>query len=115
MKKNIKILAWVFNHIRPVLPLIILTSILGGVLSAIGVYSAFISKSLIDAATDGNMNEVIKWLIVMGSIYFIRLALNMIDSMVSTYSSTHLFNQIQKKCTRPSPIATGWHNRSIIV
>lgn len=97
MKKNLKILAWIFNHIRPVLPLIILTSILGGVLSAIGVYSAFISKSLIDAATDGNMNEVIKWLIVMGSIYFIRLTLNMINSMVSTYSSTHLFNQIQKK------------------
>ena len=97
MKNNIKVLAWIFKHSKSVLPLIILTSIIGGILSAIGVYSAFISKSLIDAATSGDMNEVIKWLIIMGSIYFIRLGLNMINSMASTYSSTKLFNQIQKK------------------
>ena len=97
MKNNIKVLAWIFKHSKSVLPLIILTSIIGGILSAIGVYSAFISKSLIDAATSGDMNEVIKWLIIMGSIYFIRLGLNMINSMASTYSSTQLFNQIQKK------------------
>ena len=68
MKKNLKVLIWIFKHGKSVLPLIILTSILGGILSGIGVYSALVSKSLIDAATSGNMNLVIKWLIVMGAI-----------------------------------------------
>lgn len=97
MKKNLTILVWIFNHSKAVLPLIILTSILGGILSAIGVYSALISKSLIDAATSGNMNLVIKWLMMMAGIYFIRLTLNIVNSLISTYSSTQLFNQIQKK------------------
>lgn len=97
MKKNLKVLIWIFKHGKSVLPLIILTSILGGILSGIGVYSALISKSLIDAATSGNMNLVIKWLIIMAAIYFIRLGLNIVNSLTSTYSSTQLFNQIQKK------------------
>lgn len=97
MKKNLKVLIWIFKHGKSVLPLIILTSILGGILSGIGVYSALVSKSLIDAATSGNMNLVIKWLIVMGAIYFIRLGLNIVSSLASTYSSTKLFNEIQKK------------------
>ncbi|MDB8558250.1 ABC transporter ATP-binding protein [Turicibacter sanguinis] len=97
MKKNLKVLLWIFKHGKPVLPFIILTSILGGILSGIGVYSALISKSLIDAATSGNMNLVLKWLIIMAAIYFIRLGLNIVNSLTSTYSSTQLFNQIQKK------------------
>ena len=97
MIKNIKVLGWIFKHSKLMLPLIIVTAILGAMLSAIGVYSAFLSKSLIDAATSGNLNAVIKWLIVMGVIYFIRLGLNIANSLISTYSSTKLFNQIQKK------------------
>lgn len=97
MKHSIKVVFWILKHSKGVLPLVILTSIISGILSAIGVYSAFLSKSLIDAATGGRMNEVIKWLIIMATIYFIRLALNSINSIASTYSSTQLFNQIQKK------------------
>lgn len=97
MKRNLSILFWIFKHGKPVLPFIILTSLLGGILSGIGVYSALISKSLIDAATSGEINEVIKWLIVMAAIYFIRLGLNILNSLASTYSSTQLFNHIQKK------------------
>ena len=97
MKHSIKVIFWIMKHSKRVLPLVVLTSIISGILSAIGVYSAFLSKSLIDAATGGRMNEVIKWLIIMAAIYFIRLGLNAINSIASTYSSTQLFNQVQKK------------------
>ena len=97
MKHSIKVIFWIMKHSKGVLPLVVLTSIISGILSAIGVYSAFLSKSLIDAATGGRMNEVIKWLIIMAAIYFIRLGLNAINSIASTYSSTQLFNQVQKK------------------
>lgn len=97
MKETIKTLKWIFKHSIPVLPAIALTSLLAGILSAIGVYSALLSKSLIDAATSGQTQLVIKWLVVMALIYFIRLGLNIINSLTSTYASTTLFNQIQKK------------------
>lgn len=97
MKQSIKVVVWIMKHSKGVLPFVILTSIASGILSGIGVYSAVLSKSLIDAATGGRMNEVIKWLIIMGAIYFIRLGLNAVNSIASTYSSTQLFNQIQKK------------------
>ncbi|MTK70795.1 ATP-binding cassette domain-containing protein [Turicibacter sanguinis] len=97
LKQTLHTLKWIFTHSIPVLPSIILTSILAGALSAIGVYSALLSKSLMDAATSGEINAVIKWLIMMAFIYFVRLSLNIINSLISTYTSTTLFNQMQKK------------------
>ena len=97
LKQTLHTLKWIFTHSIPVLPSIILTSILAGALSAIGVYSALLSKSLMDAATSGEMNAVIKWLIMMAILYFVRLGLNIINSLISTYTSTTLFNQMQKK------------------
>ena len=85
------------KHSKGVLPLIALTSTLSGILAIIGVYSAFLSKSLVDAATHGQMEEVIKWLAITAGLYFVRLAINSINSIASTYSSTRLSNQLQKK------------------
>ena len=97
MKHSIKVIFWIMKHSKGVLPLIALTSTLSGILAIIGVYSAFLSKSLVDAATHGQMDEVIKWLAITAGLYFVRLALNSINSIASTYSSTRLSNQLQKK------------------
>lgn len=97
LKQTLTTLKWIFTHSLPVLPYILITSILAGILSAIGVYSALISKSLIDAATSGSTNQVIKWLAIMALLYFIRLTLNTINTLTSTYTSTTLFNRMQKK------------------
>ncbi len=100
MKHSIKVIFWIMKHSKGVLPLIALTSTLSGILAIIGVYSAFLSKSLVDAATHGQMEEVIKWLVITAGLYFVRLALNSINSIASTYSSTRLSNQLQTKVYR---------------
>lgn len=97
MKAQLQTILWIFKHSKSTLHLLIATTFISGILSLIGVYSALISKSLIDAATSGEMNTVIFWLSMIALIYIIRLFLNSVNSILSTYSSTRLLHQIQKE------------------
>lgn len=96
-KQEIKILLWIYHKSRSSLPLVGLTATLSATLSGIGVYSAFISKSLIDAATSGQTNLVINWLMIMGGFFIFQSILSSLNSLLSTYSSTRLFQSIQKQ------------------
>lgn len=96
-KQEIKILLWIYNKSKSSLPLVGLTAILSAILSGIGVYSAFISKSLIDAATSGKVDLVIKWLAIMGGFFILQTTISSVNSLLSTYSSTRLFQSIQKQ------------------
>lgn len=96
-KQEIRTLKWIFNKSKSSLPLVGLMAILSAILSGIGVYSAFISKSLIDAATSGNIDLVINWLMIMGGFFILQTILSSLNSLLSTYSSTRLFQSIQKQ------------------
>lgn len=88
---------WILSHAKPVIPFLIFTIILSSVLSVVGVYNAFISKSLIDSAIGGDVPQVIKWLTVMASIMIVRMLLNPITSFLGTHAATTLSQGIQKK------------------
>ena len=111
MKTYYKTIIWIFKNTKKTLPLIIFTSLISGLLSLIGVFSAILSKSLIDAATNGEMKVVIFWLSLMILIYFIKLFLNSVNSILSTYSSTKLFNNIQAQVYE-SLIYSEWLSQS---
>ena len=97
IKKDIRTLVWIFNKTKSSLPLVGITALLSAIMSGISVYSAIISKSLIDASTSGNMNSVMKWLMIMGGVFFLQTTINSMNSLVSTYSSTRLFQSLQKQ------------------
>lgn len=96
-KKELATFSWIITKSKSVLPLVLISASLSALLSGIGVYSAFISKSLIDAATLGNTNQVIKWLLIMGGFFVLQTTLSSLNSLISTYSSTRLFQTLQKQ------------------
>ena len=97
MKESLKKFKWIFMQSKPSLLLLIISTIMGSVVSVVGVYNTIISKQLIDAATSGKVDEVTKWLIVMGSIILFNIFLGTIRSLVSTFCSTKISNELQKK------------------
>lgn len=97
MKETFKKLRWIFAQSRPGLLLLIVSVTMGSIMSAISVYNAMISKSLIDAATGGNVDLVFKWLAVMGGIILFNIFFGTLRSLISTYCSTKISNELQKK------------------
>ena len=79
------------------IPLIVSVSvIIGSITSAVGVYNTMISKNLIDAATSGQVNIVVKWLTVMVAIIIFNLVFGTINSLLSTYTNNKIYNELQK-------------------
>ena len=97
MKDTLKKILWILKQSKPIVPYLIFTITITSILSLIGVYNALVSKSLIDSAIGGQKSEVIKWLIVMGSIMFGRMLINPITSMLSTHTSIKFNQQMQKR------------------
>lgn len=97
LKDLLKKFKWILSHSKPVIPFLIFTIIVSSILSVVGVYNAFISKSLIDSAIGKDVNQVIKWLIVMASIMLARMLISPITSFLSTHASTTLSQGLQKK------------------
>ncbi|MGL5713633.1 MAG: ABC transporter ATP-binding protein [Paraclostridium sp.] len=97
MRDTLKKLKWIFSQSKPGLFLLIVSVIMGSIMSAISVYNAMISKSLIDAATTGKVDLVIKWLTVMGCIILFNIFFGTLRSLISTYCSTKISNELQKK------------------
>lgn len=97
MKETLRKLRWIFAQSKPGLLLLIVSVTMGSIMSAISVYNAMISKSLIDAATSGKVDLVIKWLTVMGGIILFNIFFGTLRSLISTYCSTKISNELQKK------------------
>lgn len=97
MKETLKKFKWMFSQSKPGLFLLIISVVMGSIMSAISVYNAMISKSLIDAATTGQVSVVIKWLVVMGSIILFNILFGTLRSLISTFCSTKISNELQRK------------------
>ncbi|WBW98967.1 ABC transporter ATP-binding protein [Oceanirhabdus sp. W0125-5] len=88
---------WILSYAKPILPFIIFNIVLNSIFSLVGVYNALVSKSLIDSATSGQTQQVIKWLIVMATIMFGRMLISPITSFISTHASKKLTHDMQSK------------------
>lgn len=97
MKETFKKFKWIFSQGKPAYITLIISVIIGSITSAVGVYYSLISKYLIDAATGGKLDIVLKWLFVMGGIIVFNLVFGTINSLLSTYTSNKINNELQKK------------------
>ncbi|MPQ44222.1 ABC transporter ATP-binding protein [Clostridium tarantellae] len=97
MKKNLEKVRWIFYNAKSIRIHLISVVCLGAMLSLISVYNALISKNIIDAATHGSMNNVIKWIIVLAIVICIQVIFSSLNTFLGTYCGTKLLNDIQKK------------------
>lgn len=97
MKNSIEKIKWIFLQSKPCLLLLTISIIMGSILSAVSVYSAMIFKSLIDCATSGNINLVMKWLVLMVFIILFNIFFGALRSFLTTYCSTKVSNELQRK------------------
>lgn len=88
---------WIFSQSKPIIPFLICTIMIEIVLSLMGVYNAMLSKSLIDAAIDGSTSKVMKWLIVMGILFLVRILSTSLSSLVYTHASNKLTYSMQTR------------------
>ena len=95
MKNIIHNLIWIYKRCKKTFPLIVLLIILGSLGSLLSVGTALITKKLIDSASSNNMDEVIKWITLFALLLLLRIAINSIQSIVSTYSSEKTKNRLK--------------------
>lgn len=88
---------WVLSQSKPIIPYLIVVTILGSLGSLLGVYSAIISKSLIDAAIGGNTGKVIQWLIIMITVTLVNMLLSPIVTLISTKVSVTYNQKMQRR------------------
>lgn len=94
--KTVKKLIWIIRNGKPILLFLIISTSISSLLSLVGVYNAFVSKSLIDSAIALNVPSVYKWLFIMGLIMFSKIAINSILTLIRTHV-TIKFNQNMQK------------------
>ena len=97
MKNIIHNLIWIYKRCKKTFPLIVLLIILGSLGSLLSVGTALITKKLIDSASSNNMDEVIKWIAMFALLLLLRIAINSVQSIVSTYSSEKTKNRLQEQ------------------
>ena len=97
MKKIIFYIKWIFSKSKPILVYLFLSVIIGSIVSLCSVRRSIVSKSLIDSATTGDSRGIINWLIILALIIFGSILLEALNNLLSTYCSTRLSNNIQKK------------------
>ena len=97
MKKIIFYIKWIFDKSKPILVYLIISVIMGSIVSLCSVRRSIVSKSLIDSATTGDSKNLINWLIILGLIIFGSIFLEALNNLLTTYCSTRMSNSIQKK------------------
>ena len=88
---------WILLQSKSIIPVLIFIIIVNSLISLIGVYSAIVSKNLINSAIGLDKNSVIKWLIIMASIMITSILISQVTSLASTHASTKLNQELQKK------------------
>lgn len=97
MKKIIFYTNWIFEKSKSILVYLIISVLIGAIVSLCNVRRSIVSKSLIDSATAGDSKSLINWLIILGLIIFGSIFLEAINNLLTTYCSTRMSNSIQKK------------------
>lgn len=86
---------WLIQQTKPVLPHLLLIILLNSVSAVVGVGSALVTKSLIDAAT--NHGQIFKWMSILGIILAFQIISRFANSLLSTYCSNKFSNTLQTK------------------
>ena len=97
MKNIIHNLIWIYKRCNKTLPLITLLIIIGSLGSLLSVGTALTTKKLIDSASYNNINEIKKWLIFFALLLLSHIAIDSIQSILSTYSSEKTKNKLQEQ------------------
>ncbi|SHH95277.1 ABC transporter ATP-binding protein [Clostridium grantii] len=95
MKKILKETKWLLSQVKPVKFNLILIILIGSVSSILNVYRAVVSKSLIDSATLGNKELIIKWIIIFAMLLCSDIAFSTLNSILTTYCSGKISNNTQ--------------------
>lgn len=95
MKQKLKIVQWLIKQTPPVLPQLIFMILINSVTAFIGVMTALVVKSLIDAATI--RGHILKWLGILACILLCQIVLRFISSLLSTYCYTQFANELRTK------------------
>lgn len=95
MKKNFMIFRWLLQQTKPILFYLILIILLNSMTSVVGVSSALVTKSLIDAAT--THGPIFKWMGILGGILVFQLMARFVNSLLTTYCSNKFSNTLQAK------------------
>ena len=90
-------LKWILSQSRQAILYICLIIIFGSLVSLMEVWSALISKYLIDSATLGEYSSIIKLVVLLGLTIFGSTILSSLNSLLSTYCTTKISNSIQQK------------------
>ncbi len=98
MLKNLFIkIKWFITHSKPVIFYLIFIILLGALVSVSSVYRSVISKSLIDFSIKGNFLAAVHTLIIMSLIILVQIIFSSLITLLTSYCSTKLSNNIQKK------------------
>lgn len=97
MKKTLIKLKWLLSQSKPVVFYLLIIIVFGSIVSIVNVYRALVSKNLIDSATLGEKQLIIKWIIFFAAIICIEIILRVLISLLSTYCSGRVSNKLQKK------------------
>jgi len=97
MGKFFKNMYWIYIKCKSSFPWIFLIVLIGSILSLINVGRSLITKSLIDAATQNNSNQIMKWIVILGILLLVNILLNSTNTITSTYVFENIRNKIQDK------------------
>ncbi|WP_160674407.1 ABC transporter ATP-binding protein [Clostridium sp. C8-1-8] len=97
MRKLFNKSVWIFKQSKSIMLYLIIIIALGIISSFANVYRALITKNLVDTAVKGSFSAIYKYLIILGALILADILLNSSISIISTYSSTKLSNNLQKK------------------
>lgn len=97
MKKIYKTFCWMLTQTKPILFPLLLVIGISSIAAIIGVSISLISKSLIDAATNGNKALLYKCLTLLGCTLLFQIILRISNAILSTYCSNKFSNILQQK------------------
>lgn len=97
MKKILIEFKWLLWQSRRVMFPLLLIIVLGSISSLIDVFRAIVTKILIDSATIGDSQLIIKWLIIFASILCVEIGIRAVNPIITTYCSGKIKNIVQKK------------------
>ncbi|GIM27389.1 multidrug ABC transporter permease [Clostridium polyendosporum] len=88
---------WLISQCRYIALQLVFLIFLGVLTSFISVYRAIVIKNLIDSSISGNVSLIFTPLIILGSLIIGEIIINYIQTLLTTYCSTSLSNNIQKR------------------
>ncbi|HZJ78704.1 MAG TPA: ABC transporter ATP-binding protein [Clostridia bacterium] len=87
---DMKTVKWLYKASKKQVPVIIALTIIYCAFSSILIVTALLSRGLVDSAVAGNHPELVKYMIIIGSVVFVRLLLNLFYRFLLEHSKVRL-------------------------